>query len=567
MRERFWRRTTGTPDARAARDQAEHPHSRLRALMFAALVGFGLAPALSMGLAGLAADWTARQARQRDGLEALVRNRAATVATFLDQRLRQLEFLAAVSPVAELQKHDVLEAIRAEMAREGGGVVDLGLIDAGGRHLAYAGPYDLLGKDYRGQPWFERVLVLGRYQSDLFLGYRQFPHIVVAVRKREGGRDFLLRATIDVEQLGALVRDGSAEPGADVFILNRAGEHQTASRFRRLMEKADVVPPPHAGVRVAERAGNPPELIATAWLPGSNWVVVGRVPRPSAWAAVSRGSPLLSIAVAWLVAVPLLAFGLSRYGHRRVQALEEERAALYESVAQSEKLAAIGRLATTTAHEINNPLAIIDAQVGLLKDLLLERGTELTTEELQARLAKIAAQVQRGKTVTHRLLGFSRRVGPLFEAVDLVAALDETVSFVEKQAEDSRVRLVRDYARGIPLVRSNLGQMQQVFLNVVSNAIDAVNRDGEVLLAIRCGRGGVEVEVSDTGPGIAEADLERVFEPFYSTKARDSRHCGLGLAICREIMRTLGGRITASSGAGGHGATFTMWFPIQGETR
>jgi two-component system NtrC family sensor kinase len=188
--------------------------------------------------------------------------------------------------------------------------------------------------------------------------------------------------------------------------------------------------------------------------------------------------------------------------------------------------------------------------------MLADPASRPADAEVQERLQKIAGQVQLGKSVTHRLLGFSRRIGPLTEPLDVVAALDETVSFILTEAEAAQVRLGRNSAAGIPLVRSNLGQIQQVFLNVVANAIDAGGHDGDVPLGVRCARGGGEVEVADTGRGIPVATLERIFELFDSTKPRSSRHCGLGLSTCREIMRTLGARITASNGPGG-GAVFT----------
>jgi two-component system NtrC family sensor kinase len=544
------------------------PYRRLRSLMFLVLTAFGLLPLVAMLLGGLAAERRAAGTRARSVLEAMVKNRKATVDLFLEQKMRQLELVAVSVPVSQLARTPVLESTRHEMQREGGAIVDLGLIAADGRHLAYVGPYDLLDKNYTGQPWFEQVMVRGRYQSDVFLGFRQFPHVIMAVKKREEGRDYFLRATLDTDQLSALVREGGLESGADVFVLNRAGEYQTRyADQHRLMEKADLPPPPpHSGVRITEVSrGARRELVATAWLTGDTWVLVARQPVPGL-AAVGWGSPVVWIALVGLVLVPSLAYLIARHGLHQIRSLEEERAKLYESVAQSEKLAAIGRLAATTAHEINNPLAIIAAQVGVLQDTI--RDTEFLSQypQLQDRLTKIAGQVERGKIVTHRLLGFSRRIGPLVEPVDVVAALDETLSFVEKEADAARIRFVRDYAPDIPLVRSNLGQMQQVFLNVVNNAIDAVGHDGEVRLGIRCARGGVEVVAADSGPGIAEADLERVFEPFYSTKGGQSRHCGLGLAICREIMRSLGGRISAASIPGG-GAAFTMWFPMQQESR
>ncbi len=532
--------------------------------MVLVLSAFGLLPVLAMLLAGLLAERRTFETRAGNLLEAMVKNRRATIDLFLDQKMRQLELVALTVPAAELARRDRLAAVRDEMQREGGGIVDLGLLDATGRHVAYVGPYALMGLDYSGQPWFQQVLVRGRYLSDVFLGFRRFPHVIIAVKKREAGGDYVLRATLDMDQLAAMVREGALESGTDVFVLNRAGEYQiVAGNPRRLMERSDLPPPPpHSGVRVsATRGEGRRELVATAWLKGETWVLVGRQAVP-ALVGIAWGPPILAMALAGLVVVPAFAYLIARRGLRQMRGIEEERARMHESVAQSEKLAAIGRLAATTAHEINNPLAIIAAQVGVLQDTV--RSTAFLAEypELQERLTKIAAQVERGKTVTHRLLGFSRSVGPAVESVDVVGALDESVSFVAKEAQEAAISVVREYEADVPSVVSNRAQMQQVFLNVMDNAIDAIGRDGRIRLQVRCARGGVEVVAADSGPGIREADLERVFEPFYSTKGGESSHCGLGLAICRETMRSLGGRITAENNPGG-GAAFIMWFPVQ----
>jgi two-component system NtrC family sensor kinase len=163
--------------------------------------------------------------------------------------------------------------------------------------------------------------------------------------------------------------------------------------------------------------------------------------------------------------------------------------------------------------------------------------------------------------VTHRLLGFSRRLGPGIEPVDVAQALDETVGFVAKEAESMHIRLVRSYDPDVPTIRSSLARMQQVFLNLLNNALDAVGREGEVRLSVRRFDDGVEVTVADNGPGIPVAMRERVFEPFFSTKTNSPRNAGLGLAICRETMAGLGGTVTIDS-TEGQGTTFRLRFPI-----
>ncbi|MBN1608232.1 MAG: ATP-binding protein [Polyangiaceae bacterium] len=540
------------------------PYARLRRQMLVVLVLFGLLPLSIASVAGLLANRAELDARSRNVLEAMVKNRKVTVELFLEEKLRQLELAAAMLPVAELSRRAALEGLFNELARERGGIVDLGFIGNDGRHIAYIGPYHLEQHDYHKEQWFTQVMVRGRYESDVFLGFRRFPHMVMAVRKHEGGKAFVLRATIDTDLLSTLVREGGLETGADVYILNRAGEYQTRySDAHRLMEKAALTPiPTHSGVRVVEVSGARNEYVATAWLRTDAWVLVAVQPMPGLGALLSTHPSVTLVLVLGWVLLPLLSVLVARHRLRQIRELEGERAALYESVAQTQKMAAIGRLAASVAHEINNPLAVIHAQAGALEDALVDGPDFPLAGELRDRLCKIAAQIDRGRKVTHRLLGFSRRVGPDVEPVDVAVALDEAVSFVEKEAEASRIRIVREYAKDAPIVHSSVSQMQQVFLNLVNNAMDAIGRDGEVRLRVASEGEGVRVHIDDNGPGIPAQDLERVFEPFFSTKRGSSGHGGLGLAICKETMRNLGGRIDVRSEVG-KGTEYTLWFPRQ----
>ncbi len=548
-------------------DPERNPYHRLRSQMFLVLLCFGLIPLIAMGIAGSLDYRKATETRTRSALESMVKNRKVTVELFLEETMRRMELVTAASSVEQLSNPQILESLRTQMQSQGGAIVDLGLIADNGRHVAYVGPYKLLGLDYSGQPWFEQVMVLGRYQSDIFLGYRRFPHMIMAVKKRQGGRDWILRATIDTDLLSALVREGGLESGADVFILNRAGEYQTRySDEHRLMEKADISPVPlHSGMRlVEERHNGHRELLATVWLRGESWVLVARQQVPGLSGLLDAHASVLWLSVLGLGMVPVLSYVVARHRLKQIQGLEAERAGLYESVAQSQKMAAIGRLAAGVAHEINNPLAIIQAQVGVLSDIVAENPDLPDAAEFKDRIAKVQAQVERGRKVTHRLLGFSRRLGPELEPVNVVAALEETVGFVEKDLEASRIRIIREYSPEVPLIRSNLAQMQQVFLNLINNALDAIGRDGELRLWVQGGDGEVVVKVGDTGPGIPEKDLARVFEPFFSTKSGDKQHTGLGLAICQEIMRGLGGRISVESSPG-KGTVFSVRFPREAE--
>jgi len=536
----------------------QNPYTRLRRQMLTVLLLFGLAPLVAMGVAGFLANREEAETRARAIVEATVRNRKAALELFLDARLDALASVAS-QPLSALATAAGLERAHRLLPHGGGGFVDLALLDAKGRCLAYTGPYGPPAPE-TAAPWLEEAAVLGRYQSDLFLGAGRFPHVLVAVARREGGELHVLRATLDAAVLGALVREG--ESATDLLVVNRAGAVQAATDaavHRPLSPTGVETPPLHSGVRIVEvERGARREVVATAWL-RDRWVLVARQRLPGLPGDLFAHPVVLAVFVLGMLLVPPLSLLVVRQRLQQIRALEEERSVLLESVAQSQKMATIGRLAATVAHEINNPLAVIGAQVGVMSDCLEGAKDGPFTREFSERVKKVEAQVERARAVTHRLLGFSRRVGSDLEPVDLQAALEEAVGFVEKETEASGTRFVRNYQIDVPVVRTSLAQVQQVFLNLVNNAVDALGGQGEVLLTIRGGDEGVVVTIADDGPGIPEKTLRHLFEPFHSTKGGD--HAGLGLAICREILQTLGADITVESHEG-QGTVFTLRFPL-----
>jgi two-component system NtrC family sensor kinase len=537
----------------------QNPYTRLRRQMLTVLLLFGLAPLVAMGVAGFLANREEAEARARAVVEAAVQGRKAALELFLDARLDALAAVAS-QPLSALATTGGLERAHRLLPHGAGGFIDLALLDAKGRCLAYTGPYGPPPPE-ASAPWLEEAAVLGRYQSDVVLAAGRFRHVLLAVARREGGELHVLRATLDAAALGAILGEGGFETTTDLLLVNRAGAVQAAldETIHRPLSPAGVAMPPfHSGVRIVEGELDARRaILASAWL-RDRWALVARQRLPGLPGDLLAHPIVLAVFVLGALLVPPLSLLVARHRLQQIQALEAERATLLESVAQSQKMATIGRLAATVAHEINNPLAVIGAQVGVMSDCLEGAKDGALARELSERVQKVEAQVERARAVTHRLLGFSRRVGSDLEPVDLRAALEEAVGFVEKASEASGTRFVRNYQLDVPTVRTSLAQAQQVFLNLVNNAVDALGGEGEVLLSIRGGDEGVVVTIADDGPGIPESTLRHLFEPFHSTKKGD--HAGLGLAICREIMQTLGGAISVESREG-QGTAFTLRFP------
>lgn len=234
---------------------------------------------------------------------------------------------------------------------------------------------------------------------------------------------------------------------------------------------------------------------------------------------------------------------------------------------QAHKMEAIGRLASGVAHEINNPVAIINEKAGLMKDILeLSPTVEQNKEKFIGLLDGIFENVKRCRTITHRLLGFSRRIDVSLKMISVNENVRAVMEFLEKEILFKNVRLELHLSEDLPTVTSDEGQLQQVLLNIIGNAIDAVERGG--LIEISTGvkdQDTVWISITDNGPGIPEGVLKHIFEPFFTTKEK-GKGTGLGLSISYGIMQKLGGTILVRSEVG-KGTTFTIELPhkTQGE--
>jgi two-component system NtrC family sensor kinase len=222
----------------------------------------------------------------------------------------------------------------------------------------------------------------------------------------------------------------------------------------------------------------------------------------------------------------------------------------------------MGKMAASVAHEVNNPLAVISEKTGWALDLLEEEEFQQSKNlaELRRSLHKIDEHVERARKVVHSMLGFARRMEPHTEDVDINQVIDQTVSLLENYARTSNIDIQTDLAANIPIIASDQAQLQQVFLNLVSNAIDAIGNGGTIEVRTRKLDSNIHVHVKDNGPGMTPETQRKIFEPFYTTKS-DGRGTGLGLSVSLGIIEKMGGTITVESKVG-EGSTFTVKLPI-----
>jgi two-component system, NtrC family, sensor kinase len=231
-----------------------------------------------------------------------------------------------------------------------------------------------------------------------------------------------------------------------------------------------------------------------------------------------------------------------------------DRVNLEDQLIQAEKLSSIGLLAAGVAHEVNTPLAVITSQAQMLMRQLS------ADDSLSRTLDKIIKQAFRASEIVNNLLKFSRVSGSEYSDLDLNKLVRETVSLVEPMLRASKISVNAQLCTSLPLVYANPGKLQQVFMNLIINARDAMPRGGELTIATQCEDSSVCVEVSDNGVGISPEHLSKIFDPFFTTKST-SRGTGLGLAVTYGIIREHLGKIEVQS-AVGRGTSFHVELPV-----
>ena len=234
-----------------------------------------------------------------------------------------------------------------------------------------------------------------------------------------------------------------------------------------------------------------------------------------------------------------------------------------EQLLQERKLAAVGTLTSGIAHELNNPLN----NISLTVESLIEELDELNKEECIEMLYEVLAEVERASSVVKNLLEFSRRKkSQAFELIDLADIIDATIRLVQNQLTLSNIRLKKHIPENIPKINGNSDSLKQVFVNLFLNAIQAMPEGGSLTVVVsQDARGFVSVQVADTGVGISQDAMDRIFDPFYTTKPVGIG-TGLGLSIVYGIVKKHGGHIEVQSEQG-KGTTFTVFLPAVDEGR
>lgn len=490
-----------------------------------------------------------------------------SIELFLKERTAILLAMADTCTFDYLSDKKNLEKIFQIMHNRVGGFIDLGLIDSSGRHVAYIGPYNLLKVNYYSEPWFREVESKGVYVSDVFMGYRRVPHFIIALQRQETNKRWILRATIDSDAFEGLVRTAQVGKTGDAFIVNKAGFYQTRMRFGGdILSKSNLNPTIFGeGTTVLEKVNAEGKIVLYAgrWLKKNNWLLVISQDATEEMTRLFKTKQMeIIIVTSGCLLIIFTTIFTTHMTIRRLETYDRKMNQLNAQLVHSDKLAALGKMAAGVAHEINNPLAVIAEKTGWMEDLLTEEEFQNSQnlEEYKKSLHKIEEHVERARKVIHGMLGFARRMEPHLEDVDINKVINETITFLESYARTNNISIINDSKPDLPIIASDHSQIQQVFLNLLTNAIDAIGKDGTVYISSWSNNSEIAVSVKDNGQGIPKERQAKVFEPFFTTK-KSGKGTGLGLSVSYNIVRNMGGTITLESEEG-KGTTFTVKLPV-----
>jgi len=493
-------------------------------------------------------------------MKSIAENLSNTLDLFLRERVVNLINIIDDPRISIPPTSSVMHTYLEKLKRDSDTFIDVGFFDSTGMQTAYAGPLTgLENRDYSHEQWYttlkkqkERFII-----TDNYLGFRNQPHFTIAIKRLIKDKCVMVRATLDPKKLYEFI--SSQENPDEVFIsvLNSNGVYQVVTPIvGSVLENSSILPPDSTDLGVQDVAlniGN--EYYAFAWLHNAKWaVIVQNNSDEESSTSFSLQTNILGFSAILIFLIIVIIIIRTK----KLVQYEKEKDIADAQLEQAAKLASIGELSSGIAHEINNPLAIIASETGLMKDLMdPEFSTNTTFKDLDPHIENIRDATFRCRDITGKLLSFVRKGDIELKHHNVHSLLNEIVDdLIGHEMFVSNIEIIKKYCDEMPEILTDGNQLKQVFLNIINNAADAITPPGRIIISTSIAANSINIEIADTGKGISQENVDKIFLPFFTTK-EVGKGTGLGLSVSYGIIKNLGGKIDVKSILG-IGTTFTI---------
>jgi two-component system NtrC family sensor kinase len=496
-------------------------------------------------------------------MKSIAENLSNTLDLFLRERVVNLINIIDDPRISMPPSTAVMESFLEKLQRDSDTFIDLGFFDSTGMQTAYAGPLTgLENRDYSHEAWYtklrqqdERFII-----TDNYLGFRNKPHFTIAIKRLMNNQCVVLRATLDPKKLYEFISSQENSDEARISVINNKGVYQVVTpSVGAVLEGSKILPPDSTmlGIQSAESNGDT-DNYAFAWLNNARWAVIVQIISPQESASTfSFQKNILAFSAILIMVI----FVIIIIRTKKLVQYQKEKDIADAQLEQASKLASVGELSAGIAHEINNPLAIIASEVGLMKDLMDPAFSSNTTFcDFEPHIQNIREATYRCRDITGKLLSFVRKGDVELKRNKIHALLNEIVDdLVGHEMFVSNIEIVKNYCSEMPELLTDGNQLKQVFLNIINNAADAITPPGRIIITTSVVANNIIIEISDTGKGISSENIDKIFLPFFTTK-EVGKGTGLGLSVSYGIIKHLGGKIEVNS-ISGIGTTFTILLP------
>ena len=490
-----------------------------------------------------------------------VRHHQKTIDRYLAERILDLRAISRSINLERLIQPGVLEEVfRAlQPTPEDGYFTDIGIIDQDGVHRAYVGPYDLIARNYKNEYWFKTAMASDVYISDLFSGFRKVPHFIITVKKIEEHRTWIIRATIKVSYFNNLIVNVIAKEKGETLLVNQQGIIQSSpgSQEHMIQPSGIQIPAHFDGTRVEESNGR---IQVMVWLKSVPWLSVVQMDRKSLleplWRLRNAG---FFVFVLGSILISLTVLLTTNYLVERLEFKRSRIKRMDQHLRQANRMTLSLQLYKGFFQEMSEYMSNIASAAAWIgernRDTL---NSEKARKDITESLEQIQAEIVWSTKTIHELMRFSLSADPIIQQININDMLNDLVELFLRELYFNNVRFRSDFEASLPAIRCDLSLMQQVFQNLVLNAFEAIGKNGEICLSTRSLGDRIRITVADSGPGIPPDAAKEIFEPLFTTH---SKRLGLGLSICRDILRKLGGSISYENSAE-KGVAFMVDIPL-----